>query len=52
MVFLLRGAGRLTIKGGVVGTSCSGKGECGGAGEPKGGGDDARLLSLDNMMGL
>lgn len=42
MVFLLRGAGRLTIKEAVVG---GGKSECGGPEEPTSGGDDARLLS-------
>jgi hypothetical protein len=51
VVFLLNCAGRLTIKG-PVGGACSGKGECGGPGEPMSGGDDARLLSLDEIMGL
>jgi len=49
VVFLLRDAGRLTIKEAVVG---GGKSECGGPGESTSGGDDARLLSLEDMMGL
>jgi len=48
VVFLLRGAGGLKGVGvGVV--VISGNSECTGLGEPMRGGDDARLLSFDEI---